>query len=88
MALGSYGASLTLGFIRLPFQGTKWTEPQRKFRISSKNCVFQENFAFMGALPRSTLQVKSKLSGEFCRRNELVLTLGTTYYKIAYLFAP
>ena len=48
VSLGSYGASLTLGYIRLPFQGTKWTESQRKIRISSENCVFQENFIFEG----------------------------------------
>jgi hypothetical protein len=40
VALGSYGASLTLGYIRLPFQGTKWTDSQEKIEISAVNLRF------------------------------------------------
>ncbi len=30
---GSCGASLTLGFIRLPLRGTKWTDSQEKLEF-------------------------------------------------------
>ena len=70
VALGSYGASLTLGCIRLPLRGTKWTESQRRIRISSKSCVFQENFTFVVNQPGSILSATSKSSDKLCCKNE------------------
>ncbi|MDD3695481.1 MAG: hypothetical protein PHG44_05880, partial [Lentisphaeria bacterium] len=50
-SLGSYGASLTLGCIRLPLRGTKWTDSQGKIEISAENlrfsCYFIEFFWFV-----------------------------------------
>jgi hypothetical protein len=69
VALGSCGASLTLGFIRLPLWGTKWTESLRKNRISAKNCVFRKNFAFVVNQPGLIFLAKSKLSDGLCCRN-------------------
>ncbi|MFA6724557.1 MAG: hypothetical protein WCS95_07790, partial [Lentisphaeria bacterium] len=51
VALGSYGASLTLGYIRLPLRGTKWTDSQEKIEVSAKklrfSCYFVEFFCFV-----------------------------------------
>ena len=38
--LGSCGASLTLGYIRLPLRGTKWTDSQEKIEVSAKKLRF------------------------------------------------
>ena len=40
VSLGSYGASLTLGCIRLPFQGSKWTDSLEKIKILAGNLRF------------------------------------------------
>ncbi|MDD3694383.1 MAG: hypothetical protein PHG44_00265, partial [Lentisphaeria bacterium] len=54
VALGSCGASLTLGYIRLPLWGTKWTDSQEKIEISAGNlrflCYFIDFSALSGSL--------------------------------------
>jgi hypothetical protein len=54
VALGSYGASLTLGCIRLPLRGAKWTDSQEKIKISAENlrfsCYLIEFFCFVQLL--------------------------------------
>jgi hypothetical protein len=40
VALGSYGAALTLGCIRLPLRGTKWTDSQEKLKFCRKLAFF------------------------------------------------
>jgi hypothetical protein len=48
VALGSYGASLTLGYIRLPLWGNMRQILKKKLKFQPKNTFFQENFAFEG----------------------------------------
>ncbi|MFA6724943.1 MAG: hypothetical protein WCS95_09750, partial [Lentisphaeria bacterium] len=46
-------ASLTLGFNRLPFQGTKWTDSQEKIEISAGNLRFYAMSSSFSALSGS-----------------------------------
>jgi len=52
VALGSYGASLTLGCIRLPLRGTKWTDSQEKTGILAGNLSFSGESCFCGCLTK------------------------------------
>jgi hypothetical protein len=53
VALGSYGASLTLGCIRLPFQGSKWTDSLEKIKILAGNLRFYSISSSFSALTGS-----------------------------------
>jgi hypothetical protein len=58
VSLGSYGASLTLGCIRLPFQGTKWTDSQEKLKFLQEICVFHAISSSFFALLRQKQVVR------------------------------
>jgi hypothetical protein len=66
VALGSYGASLTLGFIRLPLWGTKWTDSQEKIKISAENLRFSCDSIEFFCFVRLSFPNKPKRASGLC----------------------